>query len=121
MSAERVNPFASPEAVQPFELKPRVPKPVASEHIEQLARDYNFPSRQAARPPQPAPAATPRRRRTHTTGRNQQLNFKATAATVDRFYAIADQKGIPLCALLEQALDALESKGHAATNQERKI
>jgi hypothetical protein len=36
------------------------------------------------------------------------LNFKATAATADRFYAMADQRGVKLCELLEQALDALE-------------
>ncbi|RYE67352.1 MAG: stability/partitioning determinant, partial [Oxalobacteraceae bacterium] len=30
-----------------------------------------------------------RRRRRYTTGRNQQLNVKATAATVERFYRLA--------------------------------
>lgn len=104
MSAERVNPFALPEVAPQFDVKPKVPKPVAADHIEQLAKDHNFPSRQAPR------SATPKRRRTHTTGRNQQLNFKATAATVERFYALADKKGIPLCELLEQALDALDLK-----------
>lgn len=110
MSAERVNPFALPEAAPQFDVKPKVPKPVAADHIEQLAKDHNFPSRQAPRSAAVVAKATPKRRRTHTTGRNQQLNFKATAATVERFYALADKKGIPLCELLEQALDALDLK-----------
>lgn len=110
MSAERVNPFALPEAAPQFDVKPKIPKPVVADHIEQLAKDHNFPSRQASRPAMGATKVAPKRRRTHTTGRNQQLNFKATAATVDRFYALADKKGIPLCELLEQALDALDLK-----------
>lgn len=110
MSAERVNPFASPEAAPQFEVKPKAQKPAPATHIEQLALDNDFPSRQAAKAMQLAASSEPRRRRTHTTGRNQQLNFKATAATVDRFYALADKKGIPLCELLEQALDAIDLK-----------
>jgi len=110
MSAERVNPFASDEPPPRFETKPRAPRPVPTEHIEQLSQDNNFSSRQAVRPASPMPAAVPRRRRTHTTGRNQQLNIKATAGTIDRFYAIADRKGVSLCEVLEQALDALDLK-----------
>ncbi len=49
-----------------------------------------------------------RPRRTYTTGRNQQINFKATPATIERFYRIADEKKLPLCETLELALDALE-------------
>jgi hypothetical protein len=48
-----------------------------------------------------------RPRRTYKTGRNQQINFKATAATIERFYRIADEKKLPLCETLELALDAL--------------
>jgi hypothetical protein len=51
----------------------------------------------------------PQRRR-YTTGRNQQLNFKATATTIERFYHLAETKRLPLCELLEDALDALEHR-----------
>ena len=36
--------------------------------------------------------------------RNRQFNIKATAETVDRFYKMADERKVPLCELLEQAL-----------------
>lgn len=50
----------------------------------------------------------PRRIARHRTGRNQQLNIKATAETIERFYKLADQRRVALGELLEQALDALE-------------
>lgn len=106
MSTQRVNPFADAVAAPTFAVKPRTTKPVENDQIDQLSREHNFPSRQAAKVPE-----TPtRKRRTYKTGRNQQLNFKATAATIDRFYAMADKKMLPLCELLEQALDALEQR-----------
>ncbi len=49
-----------------------------------------------------------RPRRTYTTGRNQQINFKAMPGTIERLYRIADEKKLPLCETLELALDALE-------------
>jgi hypothetical protein len=101
---ERVNPFAEPKEAPVFAPKAKAPKPLERDNLDQIAREQNFPSRQGPR----APAAPARRRRTYTTGRNQQINFKATATTVARFYRIADEKHLPLCELLEQALDALE-------------
>jgi len=123
--SERVNPFASPEVAPQFAVKPKAAKP--TEHVEHLAKEHNFPSRQATPAIPPVIAAIPspenvprgtvapsgRRRRPYKTGRNQQLNFKATPATVDRFYAMADQRGVALCELLELALDALDKR---ATN-----
>jgi hypothetical protein len=99
----RVNPFSDLTDAPAFEPKPKASKPVETEKIEQLSRDNNFPSRQTS---VKAKAARPRRR--YTTGRNQQLNFKATGATIERFYQLAEQKRLPLCELLEKALDALE-------------
>lgn len=101
---ERINPFAEPTEAPVFAPKPRTQKPLESANIEQIVREQNFPSRQATR----SVAAPTRKRRTYTTGRNQQINFKATAATIERFYRIADQKQLPLCETLELALDALE-------------
>jgi hypothetical protein len=101
---ERLNPFAEPTEAPVFTPKPKAAQSIEKENIDQIAREQNFPSRQAL----PVSAAPLRKRRTYTTGRNQQINFKATAATVERFYRIADRKHLPLCELLEQALDALE-------------
>jgi hypothetical protein len=82
-------------------------KPVEPQQIERIASEMGFPSRQASSAPVVAKVAPQRRR--YTTGRNQQLNIKATAATVERFYRLADQQGVPLGELLDQALQALES------------
>lgn len=50
----------------------------------------------------------PRRAVRHRTGRNQQLNIKASAETIARFYRLADERRVALGELLEQALNALE-------------
>lgn len=81
-------------------------KPVEAQQIERIATEMGFPSRQPI-----STLAHPREtqaRRRYTTGRNQQLNVKATAETVARFYRLADQQGVPLGELLDQALQALE-------------
>lgn len=99
----RVNPFSDLSEAPAFEPKTKAAKPIELEKIERLARDNNFPSRHSTKA-----AKIERPRRRYTTGRNQQLNFKATAATIARFYQLADGKRLPLCELLEKALDALE-------------
>lgn len=101
----RVNPFADLAEPPAFTIKAKSAKPVPAETIERIAEENNFPSRQAAKP-----VKEPRRkRRVYTTGRNRQFNIKATAETVERFYKMADEKKVPLCELLELALDALEA------------
>lgn len=104
MTTERVNPFAD---LSDFETRPPTPPAGAAEvaRIDQLAEEHGFPSRQPVKAPAP-PASKPRRR--YTTGRNQQLNIKATAETIERIYRLADAEHVPLGALLERALDALE-------------
>ena len=89
-------------------------RPVAAEEIDQLAQASGFPSRkaQAKSPamegaPSPAPTRQPRR---HTTGRNRQINIKATEETITTLYSIADDMNLPLGAVLEQALAALAEK-----------
>lgn len=102
----RVNPFADPNEAPAFTTKPKpTQSPVTTSNVEQIAKDQGFPSRQARKTPE---IAAKRPRRTYTTGRNQQINFKATPATIERFYRIADEKKLPLCETLELALDALE-------------
>lgn len=98
----RANPFTD---LTDFAPKAQ-PKPVEPQQIERIASEMGFPSRQPIVTPA-APAAAPKRRR-YTTGRNQQLNVKATAETVERFYRLADQQAVPLGELLDRALQALE-------------
>lgn len=104
----RVNPFADLNSpLPPFTVKPRKETQPAEDAIARIAKENNFPSRQA-----PKGAKEPRRkRRVHRTGRNQQFNLKATTETVERFYKMADERKVPLGALLEQALDALDRAG----------
>ena len=103
----RVNPFANLVDPPVFTTKAKTEKPVRTETIERIAEDNNFPSRQAAKPPK----ELKRKRRVYTTGRNRQFNIKATTETVDRFYKMADERKVPLCKLMELALDALERAG----------
>ena len=103
----RVNPFATLAEPPVFTTKMKTEKPVPTETMERIAEENNFPSRQAAK----TPKEPRRKRRVYTTGRNRQFNIKATAETVERFYKMADDRKVPLCELLEQALDALERAG----------
>jgi len=105
----RVNPFATLNDPPVFTTKAKTEKPVPTATIERIAEENNFPSRQAVK----VPKEPRRKRRVYTTGRNRQFNIKATAATVDRFYKMADERRVPLCELLERALDALKSAGVA--------
>lgn len=98
----RANPFTD---LADFAPKAQ-PKPVEPQQIERIASEMGFPSRQPTATPA-APSITPKRRR-YTTGRNQQLNVKVTAETVERFYRLADQQAVPLGELLDRALQALE-------------
>lgn len=103
----RINPFANLADPPFFTTKPRKETAVEEETVARIAEQHNFPSRQA-----PKSAKEPRRkRRVYTTGRNRQFNIKVTAETVERFYKMADERRVPLCELLEQALDALDRAG----------
>lgn len=111
----RANPFGD---LDDFAAHP-ASRPVEAEAIDQLAQASGFPSRKAqgkpaageGTPPSPAPARQPRR---HVTGRNRQINIKATEETITTLYTVADAMNLPLGAVLEQALAALEEKRRAA-------
>lgn len=89
-------------------------RPVTPEAIDQLAQESGFPSRKAQGAPSSAGTGeeqpAPRRPRRHVTGRNRQINIKATEETIDTLYRIADELGLPLGAVLEEALAALEKQ-----------
>src|ERR1700719_1467181 len=57
--------------------------------------------------PKPSPAPAPQRR-LFRTGRNMQLNIKASADTVRRFIAISDAYEWPSGLTMEHAIGALE-------------
>lgn len=102
---ERTNPFAD---LSDFDVKQAKPKP-DSEIIDRLAEEASFPSRS----PQPAagassPVRQPQRR--YVTGRNKQINIKATDDTINRLYSVADRLDLPLGAVLDQAIKALIEK-----------
>ena len=105
-TADRANPFAT---LDTFQSKPP-PKPVDKERIARLAEESGFPSRPATPTRQPETAAAPARRkgRRYMTGRNQQINIKATAQTIERLYQVADRMNVPLGEALELALASLE-------------
>jgi hypothetical protein len=105
MSGDRVNPFGDLNDFEPAQLKERRPKPVEKAVIDQVATDNGFPSRQ---PVKPGTTPAPRQQRRYTTGRNQQINIKATPETIERLNALADRMNVPLGEVLARALSALE-------------
>jgi hypothetical protein len=110
----RVNAFANLAEPPVFATKTKTEKSVPPETIERIAEENNFPSRQAAK----TPREPPRKRRVYTTGRNRQFNIKATPETVERFYKMADDRRVPLCELLEQALEALDIRSEILKSTE---
>lgn len=108
----RANPFSD---LSDFEAQP-VSRKVPVAQIEEIAEASGFPSRKASAPkpvvvePSPPPARSARR---YTTGRNRQINIKATDETIDTLYRIADEMNLPLGAVLEEALTALEARKSA--------
>ena len=105
----RANPLDA--ALDDFEPRPREDKPRPDRQaIEQVAKENGFVSRDARKLETAATTAPPRRQRRFTTGRNQQINIKATPDTIARFNALAEALNIPSGALLERAAEAMEDK-----------
>jgi len=106
----RANPFADLSDFEPQSPARKVP--VAK--IDAIAESSGFPSRKAQPPKaveqdEPKTEARGRAQRRYTTGRNRQINIKATDETIDSLYRIADEMNLPLGAVLEIALEALEA------------
>lgn len=81
MSKDRADPFD----IDISGFGPRTPNKPAPATIRQVSEDIAFPSRAPAKATEVVPP--PRRRRT---GRNVQLNVKATAEVIARFTALSD-------------------------------
>jgi len=116
MSSERASVFDQGPDIDVSGFTPRkTAKPaVQADQVKAISETANFVSREPATL-KPGPVArqaqsqpTAREPRRHRTGRNIQLNIKARAETVERFYAIADQYGWVLGEAFERALAALE-------------
>lgn len=74
--------------------------------LRSVSEAQNFPSRE---PPERQSEEPPRLRRRRT-GRNAQINIKATRETIDALYRISDREGWVLGETLEHALKALEAE-----------
>jgi hypothetical protein len=109
----RVDPFATlKEPLPSFTTKPKKERRVEEEAVERIAEENNFPSRQAK-----SQNTVRRKPRVYRTGRNQQLNAKATRETIEKFYKLANERNVPLGELLRLALDALEREGASRQHQ----
>lgn len=73
--------------------------------VKEMAEERGFKSREMG---QPAPAESRREPRRHRTGRNMQLNLKVRPQDAEAFYKLADQTGLVLGEVFEQAIAALE-------------
>jgi hypothetical protein len=126
MSTERASVFDQGPDIDISGFKPRTAaKPAAQpDQVKAISEAANFVSREPARSTPPAPARAEktitreakkepilREPRRHRTGRNIQLNIKARAETIERFYAIADHNGWVLGETFERAIAALERTG----------
>lgn len=79
----------------------------AAEKVRAVAEAAHFRSREPK--PTPKSVVVPKREpRRHRTGRNVQLNLKASQETVDAFYAITDTEDWVLGETLENAVQALQ-------------
>jgi hypothetical protein len=78
----------------------------APEKVRAVAEAAYFSSREPKPQKQVAPAKREPRR--HRTGRNVQLNLKASQETVDAFYALSDKNDWVLGETLERAIQSLQ-------------
>jgi hypothetical protein len=111
MADERARIFTEEADLDVSAFKPKPPAQpapaVRREQVRVVSEAANFRSRE---PKLAAAPAVPLRRepRRHRTGRNVQLNIKATAEAVEAFYAITDREQWVLGETFERAIEALQ-------------
>lgn len=105
MSTPRAGVFE--DDLSDFAPKPRTPAAARPEEVRALAEGTAFRSRnpEAVAPVPPAPPVR-REPRRYRTGRNVQLNLKVRQEAADAFYRLADQTGLVLGEVFEQAVEA---------------
>jgi hypothetical protein len=113
MTIERASVFDHGPEIDITGFKPRTSaKPAAQpDQVKAISETASFVSREPIRAPRQTVAPVAREPRRHRTGRNIQLNIKARAETIERFYAIADRHGWVLGETFERAIAALERDG----------
>lgn len=118
MTAKRASIFDGDD-IDLSAFKPKDGPPVDAVPVEQvkaIAEASNFPSREAKKERAAAPAAprkekpAPAKRPAHRlrTGRTLQINARASAETVEEFYAIAAAQNWKAAETLERAVAALK-------------
>ena len=99
-----------------FQPKQPAEEPIAAEQVRAIAEASNFPSREAKKekaptpeqPPAPKVASAKRAAHRLRTGRTLQINARASAETVEEFYAIAAAQNWKAAETLERAVAALK-------------
>jgi hypothetical protein len=109
MTKSRASIFEEPEELDVSAFAPKSAPDTdapAAEKVRAVAEAAHFSSRE----PKPAkqPLVSKREPRRHRTGRNVQLNLKASQETVDAFYAVTDKNDWVLGETLERAIQALQ-------------
>jgi hypothetical protein len=112
MTKSRASIFDEPEEPKELDVSGFAPKSApdanapAPEKVRAVAEAAHFSSREPKPQKQTVPAKRAPRR--HRTGRNVQLNLKASQETVDAFYAISDKNDWVLGETLEMAIQSLQ-------------
>ena len=109
MTKSRASIFDEPEELDISGFAPKTAPDIdapTAEKVRTVAEAAHFSSRE----PKPRKVVTPitRAPRQHRTGRNVQLNVKASQETVDAFYAISDTNHWVLGETFERAMQALQ-------------
>jgi hypothetical protein len=106
----RVNPFGDLDDFQP---KPKSsPKPVATDVIDRIANDHNFPSRGAkpsTRPQHNNETSLDRPRKKRVPKQTVQINIRVGVEDAKRFYAHVDNLKVDLNEFLTLLLDTFEA------------
>ena len=86
MGSDRASVFGDDQDLDLGDFQPKQPAPpaVRREEVRAVSESANFRSREPQPPAPPKPAKREPRR--HRTGRNQQLNIKATAEAIETFF-----------------------------------
>lgn len=106
MGDVRSNLFSGDDDLNLSEFTPKKPPRQDQAVAQRAAESAGFRSREPKVVPMPVPEKRVQRRR--RTGRNMQLNLKATPETIAAFCAVADSQGWVLGEALEKAVELLE-------------
>ncbi|MER9458166.1 stability/partitioning determinant [Mesorhizobium sp. M0478] len=109
MGEQRTNLFAGDDVLDLAEFKPKKPARQGLAVAKQAAAATGFVSREAKAAPAPVALVKPVQRRRRT-GRNAQINLKATPETIAEFCAISDAQGWVFGETLEKAVELLRAK-----------